>query len=137
SALDTVAFVTELAVHQGVHGSRDPCDAPTRLAGASAETESRECRRNEVEGIGGFATRSGGVVERLDKVENLEPGAGPARHEQEGKRGRPLAYDVPEVNVHTVDRHDELGYLVQTCLVYTPVVASSPVLTKVADVVDI
>ena len=134
AALGTVALVAELGGHEVVEGVGYAGGAPAALLRFAAPAEAGDGGDDDVEGVGGVAAVGGGVGEGPDELEELKHRAGPAVREEQGMGVRPLAADVPVVDVDAVDLAEELGPGVERGLLGAPVVLVAPVVAELADV---
>jgi hypothetical protein len=135
TALREVAVVAE-AAHQLGPGPRDPPGVPARVARMRREPEPGDGRDDQVEGVARRTAVPDRVGQRLDHVEELGAGAGPAVGEQQRCRVRLGGAHVQEVHGRAVDLGGELRVPVEPGLVHTPVVAGSPVVGQFPQVAD-
>src|SRR5687768_1031965 len=70
------------------------------------------------------------IGERTDGLEQFEHGAGPAMRHDQRHGVRMARADVYEVDIHPVDRCDELRKGVELSLGFSPVVVSTPILDE-------
>ena len=137
AALGAVALVAELGGHEVVEGVGDAGGAPAALLRFAAPAEAGDGGDDDVEGVRGVAAVGGGVGEGPDEFEELKHRAGPAVREEQGMGVRPLAADVPVVDVDAVDLAEELGPGVERGLLGAPVVLVAPVVAQLAHVSDV
>src|SRR4029453_19682831 len=104
------------------------CDpGPNRCRLPSGEAIARQGRDDDVESSLRATSVRGWIRKWIDDLELLDDGSGPAMRDDDREHIRMTRTDVDEVNVHAIDRRDELRQGIQPRFRLAPVVAAAPV----------
>ena len=108
--------------------------AEARLPRREGQAIARQRRRDDGEGIRRVTAEGRRVGQPRDDVEEFEDRAGPAMHQQQRRRVRPLPRHMQVMQVDPVQRHLELREGVQRGLLRAPVEAVPPMRDEFAEV---